>query len=66
MNMNYNSLTESIRDIFGNDRWITGKQHVFGGDINESYAVSLDDNTLLFLKTNRSSNAPANFIAESR
>ena len=53
--MLYESLNHAIRDLFGNERKIIGAQPVSGGDINEAYALSLDDGTAVFMKSNTAS-----------
>ena len=60
----YVSLKEAITGIFGEERRILQKQPVSGGDINEAYAVILDNNETVFLKKN-SVSAKRNFEAES-
>ena len=61
--MKYTSLAEAIRSICGNQRTITDKSPVFGGDINEAFRLTLDDGTSLFMKANASNLLPA-FEAE--
>ena len=46
------TLKEAIAEIFGNDLQITGKQQVYGGDINNSYRLTLSDGTPVFMKSN--------------
>ena len=60
----YTSLSDAIRDLFGNERRITGRQPVYGGDINSSCKITLDDQTTLFMKSNRPDALP-NFEAEA-
>ena len=60
----YTSLETAIRDTFGSTRTIKEKQYVSGGDINEAYALTLDDGTVLFMKANTVSALP-NFKAEA-
>ncbi len=60
----YHSLSLAIRDIYGERRHIVGRRPVSGGDINEAYALTLDDGTTLFMKSNVPG-ALANFIAEA-
>ena len=50
--MKYLSLAEAVRSICGQQRTITGKSPVFGGDINEAFRLTLDDGTSLFMKSN--------------
>lgn len=61
--MKYLSLAEAVRSICGQQRSITGKSPVFGGDINEAFRLTLDDGTSLFMKSNAPSLLPA-FEAE--
>lgn len=61
--MKYLSLAEAVRSICGQQRTITGKSPVFGGDINEAFRLTLDDGTSLFMKSNAPSLLPA-FEAE--
>ena len=61
--MKYLSLAEAVRSICGQQRTITGKSPVFGGDINEAFRLTLDDGTSLFMKSNALGLLPA-FEAE--
>ena len=61
--MKYTSLAEAVRSICGQERIITGKSPVFGGDINEAFRLTLDDGTSLFMKSNALGLLPA-FEAE--
>ena len=61
--MKYISLAEAVRSICGQQRIITGKSPVFGGDINEAYRLTLDDGTSLFMKSNAPNLLPS-FEAE--
>ena len=61
--MKYTSLAEAVRSICGQQRTITGKSPVFGGDINEAFRLTLDDGTSLFMKSNAANLLPA-FEAE--
>lgn len=61
--MKYNSLAEAVQSICGQQRTITGKSPVFGGDINEAFRLTLDDGTSLFMKSNVQNLLPA-FEAE--
>ena len=63
--MEYSSLNEAICDLFGNDRKIVDMTPVAGGDINEAKAVTLNDGTIIFMKSNRLQEFPS-FQAESR
>ena len=60
----YTSLYEAIRDLFGNEKSIANKQPVFGGDINTACKITLNDQTALFMKSNRPDALP-NFEAEA-
>ena len=61
--MKYTSLAEAVQSICGQQRMITGKSPVFGGDINEAFRLTLDDGTSLFMKSNAPNLLPA-FEAE--
>lgn len=61
--MKYTSLAEAIRSICGQQRTITDKSPVFGGDINEAFRLTLDYGSSLFMKANASNLLPA-FEAE--
>ena len=61
----FHSLDDAISAIFGNNLRIVSKRPVYGGDINESYRLSLSDGEALFMKCN----SPANisfFEAEAK
>ena len=60
-----NTLEEAIAEIFGSDLQIVGKQQVYGGDINNSYRLTLSDGTAVFMKSNTLKNLPF-FEAESK
>ena len=60
-----NTLEEAIAGIFGNDLQIVGKQQVYGGDINNSYRLTLSDGTAVFMKSNTLKNLPF-FEAEAK
>lgn len=51
-----NSLQEAIAECFDKNVSITGKHPVYGGDINDSYRLSLSDGTSIFMKCNSMSN----------
>ena len=60
-----NTLEEAIAALFGNDKQITAKSQVYGGDINRTYRLTLSDGSAVFMK----SNAPKNlsfFEAEAK
>ena len=61
--MKYISLAKAVQSICGQQRIITGKSPVFGGDINEAYRLTLDDGTSLFMKSNAPNLLPS-FEAE--
>ena len=48
----YTSLDSAIKEIWGADRTVERRSRVSGGDINEAYALTLNDGTVLFMKTN--------------
>ena len=59
------SLDEAILALFGENLRIVSKRPVYGGDINDSYRLSLSDGTAVFMKCN----TPANlsfFEAEAK
>lgn len=47
-----NSINEALTAIFGETLHIVSKRPIYGGDINESYCLSLSDGTDVFLKCN--------------
>ena len=64
MTKEYNSLAEAITAVYGSDHFITKRTPISGGDINEAYALTLDDGTMLFMKSN-TPNSVNNFRAEA-
>ena len=64
MNKVYVSLKDAIESISGSARTISSKHGVSGGDINEASVLTLDDGTVLFMKSN-SGQALPNFEAEA-
>ncbi len=54
------SLSDKIKEIYGADVSIKEKSPVYGGDINESFMVTLSNGDRLFLKEN--SDKPADFF----
>ncbi|MCH5266103.1 MAG: fructosamine kinase family protein [Lachnospiraceae bacterium] len=50
------SLDEAIAALFGESLRIVSKRPVYGGDINESYRLSLSDGTAVFMKCNTLAN----------
>ena len=53
MSKRFHSLQGAVQELFGNDRTITEKHRAHGGDINDAFALTLDDGTPLFMKANR-------------
>ena len=47
-----NSLDQAITTLFGENIRIVSRRSVHGGDINESYCLSLSDGTAVFMKCN--------------
>ena len=47
-----NSLEEAIAILFGENVRIVSRRAVYGGDINESYRLSLSEGTAIFMKSN--------------
>ena len=50
--MNAHSVQEAIASSFGESIHIADRYPVYGGDINQSYRLSLSDGSAAFLKTN--------------
>lgn len=50
------SLEEAITALFGDRSRIVSKRPVYGGDINDSYCLSLSDGTAVFMKCNTPQN----------
>lgn len=48
----FTSVSEAVKSIFGESRYVVKKNYVAGGDINEACTITLDDGTILFMKTN--------------
>ena len=46
------SLNEAVQQICGKGISIAGRRPVFGGDINRAYALTLTDNSVIFMKAN--------------
>ena len=59
------SLNEAIFALFGENLRIVSKRPVYGGDINDSYCLSLSDGTALFMKCNDLKNSSF-FEAEAK
>lgn len=47
-----NSLQDAITEWFGKEVSIVGRDSVYGGDINDSYRLSLSDGSMVFMKCN--------------
>ena len=47
-----NSLNEAIRQLYDEETGIASRRPVFGGDINRAYALTLTDNSVIFMKAN--------------
>lgn len=54
--LNANSLDEAIHTLFGEELRVVSKRPVHGGDINESYCLSLSDGAVIFMKSNSVNN----------
>ena len=52
MNKTVRTVTESIREIFGDETRIERQIPVSGGDINSAFRLELSDGRPVFLKTN--------------
>ena len=52
------TLEETIAALLGEDRQIVNKRPLLGGDINDSYCLSLSDGTTIFMKCNALKNLP--------
>ena len=63
--LNTSTLEEAIAVLFGESLQIVSKHPVRGGDINESYCLSLSDGQTIFMKCNALKNFPF-FEAEVR
>ena len=50
--LNTSTLDDAIAALFGENLRIVSKRPVYGGDINESYRLSLSDGTAVFMKSN--------------
>ena len=60
----YASLEGALSSLFGPDTAVVHTERVFGGDINKSYALTLNTGDRIFMKTNTIENA-AFFTAEA-
>ena len=47
-----NSIDQAVTTLFGTNTHIDSKRPVYGGDINESYCLTLTDGSALFMKCN--------------
>lgn len=52
----YTSLLSALQAAFGSDTAIIGQKQVYGGDINDAYALVLSDGQKIFMKTNAVNN----------
>lgn len=52
----FDSLTEALTSLFGNETEVSQSRRITGGDINEAHGLTLSDGTQIFMK----SNAPEN------
>ena len=52
----FKTLEEALAAVFGDDTRISGKQPVYGGDINRAFRLTFSDGRAVFMK----SNAPKN------
>ena len=59
------SVDTAVTTLFGDGLRITGRRPVYGGDINQSYRLSLSDGSALFMKCNSIRNLPF-FTAEAQ
>lgn len=48
----FNSIDEAITTLFGSNLRIVSRRPVYGGDINESFCLSLSDGSAVFMKCN--------------
>lgn len=60
----YESLDKALQKICGEGCFPAGKSPVFGGDINEAFRLTMNDGTVLFMKSN-SIRSYDNFKAEA-
>lgn len=51
------TIESAIKNYYGNDRTIISRERIFGGDINDSYVLHLNDGLQVFIKTNSVGNA---------
>ena len=61
---NYKSLASALVSLFGKSATIAHTTRVSGGDINKSYALTMDNGKRIFMKANAKENAPF-FTAEA-
>lgn len=50
--MIYHSLNRTIASLFGTSIYISGRQPIYGGDINQSYHLTLSNGSSVFMKSN--------------
>lgn len=60
----FTSINNALESLFGNSTKIAQSDRVFGGDINDSYGLTLTNGARIFMKTNTIKNA-AFFQAEA-
>lgn len=60
-----NSIDEAITALFGSNLYINNRHPVYGGDINDSFCLSLSDGSAVFMKCNTLKNLPF-FEAEAK
>ena len=58
------SLSDAVKTLYGCDRTIVSRRSVSGGDINTAIALTLDDGTVIFMKSNTPSSEKM-FLAEA-
>lgn len=52
----YHGIEEAISKLFGENLHIASKRPVYGGDINESFRLSISDGSVIFMKCNTLTN----------
>ncbi len=52
----FTSLKDAVVSLYGSNTEIVRTNRVFGGDINESYRLTLQDGTHIFMKSNKKEN----------
>lgn len=53
----FSSIESALTSLFGEGITITRSDRLSGGDINEAYALTLSDNSRIFMKSNTKANA---------